>query len=280
MLEQQQYQIQHQLQQQQYEHEEMDSEDQNVESSMIDTSVNRSALIRIIKEDAASQTENDFHMIPQLCDIDPQVKKARIKACVKCIMSTAMGPVAVQAVCEEMYDHHYYLSQEEAIQNDLSLSQYCEQQQEQNKNIPCAKKMSWSDEKNKLPSRRRITYHTRMCCLVQKHYTNTNYCLQFRKRLRLQMHCLVFLKVLNVHYTMTLHPDAKLMAIGQVSYSVFLMTGDLLCTLYFFQLKTGHKLLNYLLRLTSIWPFLLTVIREAPQQMIYGRKHQLYWQTQ
>ena len=44
MLEQQQYQIQHQLQQQ-YEHEEMDSEDQNVESSMMDKSVNRSGLI-------------------------------------------------------------------------------------------------------------------------------------------------------------------------------------------------------------------------------------------
>ena len=66
MLEQQQYQIQHQLQQQQHEHEEMDSEDQNVESSMMDTSVNQSRLIRIMKEDAASQTENDFHMIPQL----------------------------------------------------------------------------------------------------------------------------------------------------------------------------------------------------------------------
>ena len=89
MLEQQQYQIQHQLQQQQYEHEEMDSEDQNVESSIMDTSVNRSGLIRIIKEDAASQTENDFHMIPQppirkLCDIDLRVKKACIKASVKC----------------------------------------------------------------------------------------------------------------------------------------------------------------------------------------------------
>ena len=63
MLEQRQYQIQHQLQQQ-YEHEEMDSEDQNVESSMMDTSVNHSGLIRIMKEDAASQTENDFHVIP------------------------------------------------------------------------------------------------------------------------------------------------------------------------------------------------------------------------
>ena len=54
----------------------MDSEDQNVESSRVDTGVNWSGLIRIMKEDAASQTENDFHMIPQppiqkLRDIDP-----------------------------------------------------------------------------------------------------------------------------------------------------------------------------------------------------------------
>ena len=55
---------------------------------MMDTRVNRSGLIRIMKEDAASQTENDFHMIPQplirkLCDIDPQVKKAIRKQYVK-----------------------------------------------------------------------------------------------------------------------------------------------------------------------------------------------------
>ena len=98
----------------------MDSEDQNVEISMMDASVNQSELISIMKEDAASQTEYDFHMIPQppirrLRDIDPQAKKACIKASVKCNMSTAMCPVAIQAVCEEMYDHHYYLSKEEAI---------------------------------------------------------------------------------------------------------------------------------------------------------------------
>ena len=156
VLEQQQYQIQHQLQQQ-YEHEQMDSEDQNLESSMMGTSVNWSGLIRIMKEDAASQTENDFHMIPQppirkLRDIDPRVKKACIKASVKCNMSTAMGLVAVHAVCEEMYDHHYYLSKEEAIQNDPYFSQHHEQQQEQNENMPCAKKMRWSNQKNKPPS--------------------------------------------------------------------------------------------------------------------------------
>ena len=157
VLEQQQYQIQHQLQQQQYEHEQMDNEDQNVKSTMMGTSMNWSGLIRIMKEDAASQTENDFHMIPQppvrkLHDIDSRVKKACIKVSVKCNMSTAVGLVAVHAVCEEMYHHHYYLSKEEAIQNDPYFSQHREQQQEQNENMPCAKKMRWSNQKNKPPS--------------------------------------------------------------------------------------------------------------------------------
>ena len=157
VLEQQQYQIQHQLQQQQYEHEQMDNEDQNVKSTMMGTSMNWSGLIRIMKEDAASQTENDFHMIPQppvrkLHDIDSRVKKACIKVSVKCNMATAVGLVAVHAVCEEMYHHHYYLSKEEAIQNDPYFSQHCEQQQEQNENMPCAKKMRWSNQKNKPPS--------------------------------------------------------------------------------------------------------------------------------
>ena len=45
-------------------------------------------------------------MIPQppirkLRDIDPRVKKACIRASVKCNMSTTLGPVAVQAVCEK-----------------------------------------------------------------------------------------------------------------------------------------------------------------------------------
>ena len=63
-----------------------------------------------------------------------------------------MGSVAAQAVCEEMYDHHYYLSKEEAIRNDPTLSQYRAQQQEQNEIMPCAKKMCWSNQKNKAPS--------------------------------------------------------------------------------------------------------------------------------
>ena len=45
---------------------------------------------------------------------------------------------------------------------------------------------------------------------------------------------------------MALHPDAKLMAIGQVSYSVFLLTGDLLCNLYFFSIEDRAQIVNLL----------------------------------
>ena len=51
---------------------------------------------------------------------------------------------------------------------------------------------------------------------------------------------------------MALHTDAKLIAIDQVSYSVFLITADLFCALYFLHSKTGHELLNYLLRLKNV----------------------------
>ena len=43
---------------------------------------------------------------------------------------------------------------------------------------------------------------------------------------------------------MTLHPDAKLMVTGQISYSVFLITGDLFCTFYFLHLKTGQRFIG------------------------------------
>ena len=73
---------------------------------MMDTNVNWSGLIRIMKEDPASQTENDIHMVPQppiqkLRDIDLRLNKTCIKASVKCHMLTAMVRVVVQAVCEK-----------------------------------------------------------------------------------------------------------------------------------------------------------------------------------
>ena len=38
-----------------------------------------------------------------------------------------MATVAVQAVCEELYHHQYYLTKEEVIEKDTKLAQYKEQ---------------------------------------------------------------------------------------------------------------------------------------------------------
>ena len=143
-----------------------------------------------------------------------------------------MGPVAVQAVCQKMYDHHYYLSKEEAIQNHTSLSQYREQKQEQNKNMPCTRKMCWSNQKNKPPSSKEdyIPYQNvspsaktlneyKLLLVVQEETETANALFNIPESVK-------------QNYTMTLY-----LVIGQVSYSVFLITGDLFCALYFLHLK-------------------------------------------
>ena len=38
-----------------------------------------------------------------------------------------MATVAVQAVCEELYHHQYYLTKEEVIEKNTKLAQYKEQ---------------------------------------------------------------------------------------------------------------------------------------------------------
>ena len=75
----------------------MDLDDESGEQSEtpLDMSVNRSGMIRIAAEDPASQTEVNFHSLPQppirnLRDIDPRVKKACVKVSVKCSMSDTL----------------------------------------------------------------------------------------------------------------------------------------------------------------------------------------------
>lgn len=113
----------------------MDCEDgETHDESIIDMyiSINRSGLIRKPTEDAESQTEADFYSIQQppvqkQKNVDIRVKKACVKASVKCNISTAMGVLAVKSVCEEMYGHHYYLTKDDAIENDPSLASYREE---------------------------------------------------------------------------------------------------------------------------------------------------------
>ena len=126
-----------------------------------------------MKEDAASQTENDFHMILQppirnLRDIDPQFKKACIKASVK-YMSTAMGPVTVQAVREEMYDHHYYLSNNRLFKMTHPYLSIMNNNKSRMKTCLVPRRYTGLIRKINHHQARRITYHTRMCCLEQKH---------------------------------------------------------------------------------------------------------------
>ena len=97
---------------------------------------------------------------------------------------------------------------------------------------------------------------------------NTNYCLRFRKRLRLQM-------LFNIPEIVkcTLHYDStsRCKIDGDWPSIIFSFSNNRKSVLRpFFALKTRYKLLNSLLRLTSVWPFFLTGISEAPQQRVYG----------
>ena len=186
-----------------------------------------------------------------------------------------MGLVAVQTVCEEMHDHHYYLSKGETLQNDPFLSQYREQQEEQNENMPCTKKMHWSNPKNKPPSSKEDYIPYQNVLPIAK--TLNEYKLLLVVQEEAEAANALFNTPESVKCTLHYDTTSRCKTDGNWPRIVFSFsnTGDLFCTLYFMHLKTRHKLLNYLLRLTSIWPFLLIVIREVPQQRIYGRKHQL-----
>ena len=95
----------------------------------LDTSVTRSGRARIPKEDVGCQTKIDYQSVPQpkvrlIRDCTPEVKTACVKVSVRCGISTAMAPVVVQIVTEEMYRHKYYLTKEEAIEKDPALAMY------------------------------------------------------------------------------------------------------------------------------------------------------------
>ena len=82
-------------------------------------------------------------------DCTPEVKTACVKVSVRCGISTAMAPVAVQIVTEEMYGHKYYLTKE-TIEKDPALAKY---RQKDDKRMPLRKKQRLSNpEKKKAPS--------------------------------------------------------------------------------------------------------------------------------
>ena len=53
-----------------------------------------------------------------------EIKSTCAEVSVKCNVSTQASRIAVQTVCSGLYDHDYYLTKEEAIENDPSLEEY------------------------------------------------------------------------------------------------------------------------------------------------------------
>ena len=62
--------------------------------------------------------------IHEVCDCIDGIKSACAEVSVKCNISIQASCFAVQTVCNTLYGHKYYLSKDEAIQNDPSLEKY------------------------------------------------------------------------------------------------------------------------------------------------------------
>ena len=168
------------------EHLEIGEEDENdihsdEEDSQLnlDRSVNRSGLRRVLTEDASTQTTFGYIDKPSIRgirDCTPEIKQACVKVSVKCNISTAMATVAVQAVCEELYHHQYYLSKDEAIEKDPNLQQYKQQPSEQQSKKrrlaepktatkPLSNKTDYIPYKDVLPSPRTLNDHKQLCAI-------------------------------------------------------------------------------------------------------------------
>ena len=103
--------------------------DDSMNSTILNSSLNRSGLSRNTKEysDKNVQTETVHQERPKIrkiCDCTNAVKTTCVNLSVKCNMSAEMSRVAVQTVCKNLYDHNYFLSKDEAIERDPSLSDY------------------------------------------------------------------------------------------------------------------------------------------------------------
>ena len=149
--------------------------DQNPDD--LETSVTRSTLKRIITEDTGTQTEYVYIEKPPIRvvrDCTLEVKNACVKVSVKCGISTAMATVAVQAVCEELHHHQYYLTKEEAIERDPNLVEYNKEQpssqpkkkhrldEQKPASKPLSNKQDYIPYKDVLPSARTLNNHKQL----------------------------------------------------------------------------------------------------------------------
>ena len=62
--------------------------------------------------------------IRKVRDCANKIKSACAKVSVKCNISTQASCIAVQTISNTLYGHKYYLTKDEAIQNDPSLKKY------------------------------------------------------------------------------------------------------------------------------------------------------------
>ena len=112
--------------------------DDSMNSVILNSSLNHSGLSGNTKEysDKNAQTETiylDRPEIRKIRDCTNVVKTTRVNLSVKCYMSAEMSRVAVQTVCKNLYDHNYFLSKDEAIERDPSLSEYKQDNPSSNK---------------------------------------------------------------------------------------------------------------------------------------------------
>ena len=128
-------------------------------SDILDASMNRSGLKRVVTSDIAIQHNSDISRsklrLIRKCTFD--VKAACVALSVNCMISTEMARIAFQTVCSKYYGHKYYLSTEEAIENEPSLINLrhidMEQEQEQQQQLPPPKKNpKGSSNKRKVPT--------------------------------------------------------------------------------------------------------------------------------
>ena len=86
-------------------------------------SMNRSGPVRIIQDcvDTGIQTEpsNVPPDIRKIRKCTEAIKKVCVEVSVKCVISVKKAILAVQIVYKLLYGHDFYLTKEEAIQNDL-----------------------------------------------------------------------------------------------------------------------------------------------------------------
>ena len=171
------------------------------ESLQLDVSVHRSGYVR------SNQCGVDFS---QQFDMDVPKPRIRInrncserikatcaKVSVQCNISTKMSRECVKVVCEELYNHRFYLSKEEAISSDPTLSHMKESLEVSNeikpsKRIKHAEQAphvleDWKLYENVLPSAKVINNHKHNLA-IQHEKNAANYLFNIKDGVKVTLH--------------------------------------------------------------------------------------------